>query len=50
MSAPLLGILFLVGLAASGAVAWLRGPTLVGTVAKGTAVAFALLSVAAFLL
>ena len=50
LSATLLGILFVVGAVVSGVVAWLRGPTMTGTVAKGTGAAFSLLAVLAFLL
>ena len=50
LSATALGILFVVGAIGSAALAHFLGPTLVGTVAKGTTVAFALLAVAAFVL
>ncbi|MEM1057252.1 MAG: hypothetical protein AAGI52_17170 [Bacteroidota bacterium] len=50
LSAPFLGILFVVGAVASVAVGYLRGSTVSGTIAKGTALAFGLLAIAAFLL
>ena len=50
MSALILGILFTVGAVASASVAWLRGATMAGTVAKGTGIAFTLLALAAFLI
>ena len=49
LSATVLGLLFVVGALGSAALAYFRGPTLIGTVAKGTTVAFAILAVAAFI-
>ena len=48
-SATVLGVAFVVGALGSAALAYFRGPTLVGTVAKGTTVAFVLLAVVAFI-
>lgn len=50
MTAPVLGLLFLVGLAASGAAAYLRRGTLAGSVGAASAASFALLAAIAFLL
>ncbi|MEL6616543.1 MAG: hypothetical protein AAFQ43_12445 [Bacteroidota bacterium] len=50
MSAPVLGLLFLIGALASGAAAVLRRGTMLGTAGASAAVAFALLTVLAFLL
>lgn len=50
MSATVLGMVFLMGFAASGAVAYLRRGTLLGSIGAATAVACALLAVLAFIL
>ena len=50
LSATVLGIVFAAGAVATAALAWFRGPTLWGTVAKGATIAFVILAAAAFLL